>query len=104
MSDNLLDIDTTFARLYIPKAVLRGYHAWSVYYVGLMRRSPLALGLAVPIAIWRNKEIAYQFGATKKGCWQGKLVRWIGESLCWVIGQFVADREWKQLFKKETLA
>ncbi|MBK8200433.1 MAG: hypothetical protein IPK75_18955 [Acidobacteria bacterium] len=93
-----LAIDTEYSRQHISHITARGYHAWAVPYVRLMRRSPLATKAALPIARWRAEELAFQVGLRARPCWRGKVVRWVFEPLCWLIGLFVAESEYSQRY------
>lgn len=101
MSQDLLDLDLHFTARIHP-TVIRGYHAWAIPFVRLMRRSELATAIVKPFAVARALEIAYQLGAREVGSPLGKLVRWIGEPACFVIGLFVGASDWKGLYPKET--
>jgi hypothetical protein len=90
------DIEFTATRLS-PKTV-RGYQYWAVPYVKLMRRSALAEKLMYPLAVWRAEELAFQMGKREHGNWKGKLVRAIGEPICYAVGSFVGEQNWQQLW------
>lgn len=98
----LLSADLEFSRANISPITLRGYHVWAVPFVRLMRRSKLATNIAAPFAIWRAEELAYQMGLRKKPNWKGKMVRWIGEPLCFCIGLFVKQTDWHTLYNNQT--
>ena len=68
-----------------------------------MRASPVVTRLVTPVARWRAEEIAYLLGAQPRGNLAGKLVRWIGEPLCRLIGAFVSETDYQQLFHEETV-
>ncbi len=53
----------------------------------------------LPLATWRAHEVAFQMGVRDQGSYRGKVVRLIGESLCWVIGQFVKEQDWWTLYE-----
>jgi hypothetical protein len=94
------DIEFTATRLS-PKTV-RGYQYWAIPYVRLMRRSNLAEKIMFPLAVWRAEELAYKMGIRKQGNWRGKLVRLIGESICYSVGLFVGEQNWQQLWVDDT--
>ena len=71
---------------------LRGYRWWAVPFVRLMRKHKWIGPAVAPIAEARAKSID---GGSGLG---GKLIRWIGEPLCWTIGLFVEDHDWESLY------
>ena len=93
------DIEFTATRL--SAKTVRGYQYWAIPYVRLMRRSPLAEKVMYPLATWRADELAYRMGKREKGNWKGKIVRVIGESICYSIGMFVSEQNWQQLWVEE---
>lgn len=96
--------DMEFTRQQLPASMIRGYHLWAIPYVRLMRRSPLAEKIMHPLAQWRAEEVAYRMGVREKGNWKGKLLRWIGEPACLLIGQFVPEQNWEALWHENTSA
>jgi len=86
MAPSLQRLDIAFTLKRLSPATVRGYHFWAVPYVRLMKRSRLATALIAPLAQWRAIEIAYQMGERAKPHWRGKLMRVMGEPLCWALG------------------
>ena len=86
MPPNLQRLDIAFTLKHLSPATVRGYHFWAVPYVRVMKRSPLATRLMEPLARWRAEEIAYQMKARTKPHWRGRVVRLLGEPVCWVLG------------------
>lgn len=90
------DLEFTFSNL--STATIRGYQYWAIPYVKLMRRSPLAERIMFPLAKVRAEEIAYQIGLRPKGNIFGKVVRLIGESICFSVGMMVDQKDYEQLY------
>jgi hypothetical protein len=90
------DMEFTFQNL--SHKTVRGYQHWAIPYVRLMRKSPFAERIMYPLAKWRAEELAYQMGKVPKGNVKGKLVRLIGEPICFVIGNFVGEQNWQSLW------
>lgn len=90
------DMEYTFN--YLSPATVRGYQYWAIPYVKLMRKSPLAEKIMYPLMLARAEELAYQMGVLKKGNWAGKLVRLVFEPICFTIGLFVGEQNWKSLW------
>lgn len=101
LSDELFDLDVAFT-ITLPDSVVRGYHFLFVPYVRLMRKFQWAVAIAEPLARWRAEEVAYQMGCRKRGNWNGKIVRFVGENLCRVIGWFVSPTDWTVLNQEKT--
>lgn len=100
LSDDLLALDRAYT-LSLSDEVIRGYHVWAVPFVRMMRKHSLITKIALPLAIWRAEEIAYQMGVRQTPHYRGKAVRVIGESICWVIGHFVGATDWTILYKEQ---
>ena len=64
----------------------------------LMRRSRLAEQIMYPLARVRAEEIAFQAGRRAKGSISGKIVRLIGEPICYLIGSMVKQRDFAPLW------
>jgi len=62
------------------------YHAWAVAYVRLMKRSNLATRLIEPLARWRAEEISFRMKSRSRPHYRGRVVRWLGEPVCWLLG------------------
>ena len=90
------DMEYTFKRL--SPATVRGYQYWAIPYVKLMRRSPLAEKIMYPLMIARAEELAYKMGVLEKRNWAGVLVRLVFEPICFTIGLFVGEQDWKSLW------
>lgn len=104
MDQALWRADIAFTRQHLPAAMVRGYHLWAIPYVRLMRRSPWAEKLMLPLALWRAEEIAFRMGLREKGNWKGKLLRWTGEPVCWLIGKVTPEQDWESLWRENSTA
>ena len=94
--------DLRHAHGHMDQAVIEGYHRWAVPVVRWMRRDDwigrLTTAIAKPLATWRAMETAYVMGFADRRCWEGWLVRKVGEPLCWLIGQFDSNADWRSLY------
>ena len=90
------DLEFTFKNL--SPATIRGYQYWAIPYVKLMRKSKLAENIMRPLAMHRAKELAYKMGRSDKGSMFGKVVRLIGEPICFTVGLFVGEQNWQSLW------
>ena len=87
-----LAIDTKFSIQYLSDNTKIGYWLWACPLVGYMEKKyrtntdSLLIKVIKIMAQSRANEVAYQMGIRDKGDMLGKLVRWIGESTCYVLG------------------
>jgi len=86
MAPSLQRLDIAYTLRHLSPATVRGYHAWAVPYVRLMKRSPLATYMVEPLARWRAEEIAFRMKARSRPHYGGRAVRAVGEPLCWLLG------------------
>lgn len=98
MDKDLWEMDLEFTK-NISNETINGYHYWAIPYVELMRKHQWAVKLAQPLAQARAEEVAYQLGKRKNGNFFGKIVRLIGEPICFAIGMFVGEQDWQKLYK-----
>jgi hypothetical protein len=90
------DLEFTFKNL--SPTTVRGYQYWAIPYVKLMRKSKLAENIMRPLAMHRAQELSYQMGRSAKGSLFGKVVRLIGEPICFTVGLFVGEQNWQSLW------
>ncbi len=95
--------DLQFTAEYLPRATVRGYHFWAIPYVRLMRKSNLAEKFMWPLANHRAEELAYQMGVRSKPNYLGKIIRATLEPVCFVIGLFVKEQNYKSLYTAREL-
>lgn len=93
--------DVEYAHNYMSKTTLRGYRFWGVPLVKLMRKYFWIKKLVAPVAITRARYIARETGFL--GTIGGFLIRTIGEPACWVLGNFVKERNLLELYSAEEL-
>lgn len=92
LSEEIWRADMEFTRKNAPRAGIRGYHVWSAYYIRLMRKYPMFEKFIFTLAKWRAQELAYQMGVLPKGSLRGKLLRLVGEPICYIIGLFAGKK------------
>jgi hypothetical protein len=86
LSDGLWKADVFHSATRISPLTINGYQTWAIPYVRLMRRYKWAARIVAPLARARAEEVAYQIGRRAQPNFGGKLVRIIGEPICWLIG------------------
>ena len=102
------EADLRFTMANLSPTTVRGYHHWAIPYVELMRRDDrlgrFAEKVMLPLALHRAEELAHRMGvAGARPNWKGKLVRLVGEPICWTIGLFVDQKDYAHLYAKEGL-
>ena len=100
MSSVLWRADMEFTRRLSPQTV-RGYHLWAIPYVRFMRRHSWAASIMLPLAIARAQEVAFVVGVAQRGSALGKIIRLLGEPICWVLGAFVSQQDWQSLYRED---
>lgn len=89
MDRKLLISDLKYSRHHISDTTLLGYHFWAKPYVRLMKRSRLATAIIKPFGELRAQECAWQLCQADSGSIRGKVIRLVGEPLCFCIGLLV---------------
>lgn len=104
MSPTIMLADVMHARQHVPQEVIDGYHAWALDVVRWMRRDDwfgrLTVRMAKPLAEWRAKQAAHEMGWLDKPCWEGKVVRWMGEPICRFIGTRKGASNYRELYQE----
>jgi hypothetical protein len=80
--------DQAFAK-DVPAEIVAGYHFWAKPAVRWMRRSRLAVWLAVHIALPWARHMAFRMGATDHDCRAGRIIMVVGWPICRAIGRIV---------------
>jgi len=108
-----LAIDTEFSVKYLSDNTKIGYWLWACPLVGALERyykdktDSLLVKVIAFIAKARADEIAYLVGKKTKGNIQGKIVRLIGENVCFILGCIVRPfifkkfEKWLTIYSKE---
>lgn len=97
--DQYIDMEFTFRRL--SHIHVRGYLFWARGWVSKMRKSRPLRYRTLKIVLWRLNEIKYQLGLRDKPDWRGKIVRFVMENFCFIVGLFVPDTAESVIYKKE---
>lgn len=91
--------DIRYSRTNFSDRTMRGYHAWGVPYVKLMRKYPLFAALAKHPTRWFAEDIAYRMGVRDRRNLKGWMLREVFfRPLCSLIGVFAESRDWQALF------
>jgi hypothetical protein len=98
-------LDTQFTVQHLSYKTQCGYWLWAIPLVNWMSKhehstdwwSKFGIKMTTVFAKARAKEISYIMGGRNKGSIFGKLIRLIGEPLCWLLGNLVNDKKLNQL-------
>jgi hypothetical protein len=66
-----------------------------------MRKYQWAEAIMLPLVTCRAKEIAFKMGGAENPNYCGKVVRFFGEPLCWLLGQCTGEQNWEVLYEFE---
>jgi hypothetical protein len=92
-----------YSRKHFSEQTMRGYHAWGVPYVKLMRKSPLFAKLAEYPTQAFAQDIAYRMGVAAKPNYMGWALRELAfRPVCWSIGVFAKARDFQHLWTGKT--
>ena len=95
-------LDYRFTRDYLTPQHVNGYHLWAVWVVKQMRKGRM-VSFWKYIAQSRANEIAYIYGRRDKPDYVGKVVRTIGEPVCWFFGLFCKKTDWSTLYNEKEI-
>lgn len=96
--------DIRYSRENFSEQTMRGYHAWGVPYVRLMRKYPAFAKVASAPTRWFAEDIAYRMGVRNNPNRAGWALRELGfRPLCWTLGLFVKARDWQSLWRSDAL-
>lgn len=95
-SDYLLGL--RYVREHLTERHERGYHAWAISVVRTMRRSPRASEFWRKLAQARADHIAFVYGDLSRRNRFGALLCAIGHPVCYAIGGFVGEQDWRALY------
>jgi hypothetical protein len=98
-------LDTQFTAQHLSYKTQCGYWLWAIPLANWMSTHELStdwwskfgIKITMVFAKARAKEISYIMGGRDKGSIFGKLIRLIGEPLCWLLGHLVNDKKLNQL-------
>ena len=102
MSKEDVILDYRFTRDYLTPQHVNGYHLWAVWVVKQMRKGRM-VSFWKYIAQSRANEIAYIYGRRDKPDYVGKVVRTIGEPVCWFFGLFCKKTDWSTLYNEKEI-
>jgi hypothetical protein len=97
--------DLRYSRENFNDQTMRGYHAWGVPYVKLMRKYPAFAKIAAAPTRWFAEDIAYRMGVRAKPSYAGWALRELAfRPLCWTIGIVAKKRDYQSLWSSSAVA
>ena len=103
LSRELYRMDVMYTARYLSPTVVKGYHYWAIPVVQKMRKSDKLTKFMLYFTMKRAEEIAHIVNPAKypKSSIAGKIIKNVGEALCYGIGLFVNNSDYKVLYKGE---
>lgn len=103
LSKELYRMDVIYTSRHLSPTVIKGYHYWAIPTVRLMRKSNKLTKFMMYFTMKRAEEIAHIVNPKKytKSTISGKIIKNVGEALCYGIGLFVNNSDYKVLYKGE---
>jgi len=94
ISEKIYLADDEYAKKYIDKETMAGYHFWARPLVGLMQKSKLVTRGVMVLAIPWSEHMAYLVGEREEDNSFGNFVNKIGVPVCRLLGKFLAIVKW----------
>ena len=103
LDKELYRMDVVYTARHLSPTVVKGYHYWAIPTVQKMRNSTALTNFMLYFTLKRAEEIAHIVNPTKypKTSITGKIIKNVGEALCYGIGLFVNNSDYKVLYKGE---
>jgi hypothetical protein len=103
LSRELYRMDVLYTARHLSPTVVKGYHYWAIPVVRKMRKSDRLTQFMLYFTMKRAEEIAHIVNPAKypKSSIAGKIIKNVGEALCYGIGLFVNNSDYKALYKGE---
>lgn len=100
LDNDIYQMDLDYSASHFSKDAIKGYHAWAIPVVKMMRESPeVSSDIISPLVNDLMEEIAYRSGKSDKGNEVGKIFLEEGVPLFERIGVLIEDPNWQSLFK-----
>jgi len=105
LSTDLYRMDVLYTARDLSKTLVRGYHYWAIPMVPVIRRNKFVCGVFKYLTVKRAEEIAHIVNPEKytKTTISGKLVKNVGEAICYAIGLFVKQKDYTVLYNEKSV-
>ncbi len=105
LSRDLYRMDVVYTARDLPTTIVRGYHYWAIPMVPVIRKNKLVCSIFEYLTIKRAEEIAHIVDPTAypKSTITGKLIKTVGEAICYGIGKFVKQKDYSVLYNGKSV-
>tara|TARA_A100001015_G_scaffold289341_1_gene361128 strand:- start:3911 stop:6328 length:2418 start_codon:yes stop_codon:yes gene_type:complete len=105
LSRDLYRMDVLYTARDLPATLVRGYHYWAIPMVPVIRRNKFVCGVFEYLTVKRAEEIAHIVDPIKhtKTTIAGKIIKNVGEAICYAIGLFVKQKDYTVLYNEKSV-
>jgi len=105
LSEELYKMDMYYTKRNLSETTVRGYHYWAIPMVPLIRKNNLVCNISKYLAVKRAEEIAHIIDPVvyPKSTITGKLIKTVGEAICYGIGKFVKQKDYSVLYNGKSV-
>jgi len=105
LSRDLYRMDVLYTARDLPATLVRGYHYWAIPMVPVIRRNKFVCAVFEYLTVKRAEEIAHIVDPIKhtKTTIAGKIIKNVGEAICYVIGLFVRQKDYTVLYNEKSV-
>ena len=105
LSQDLYRMDVVYTARDLPETLVRGYHYWAIPMVPIIRTNKLVCNIFQYLTVKRAEEIAHIIDPIKypKSTIAGKIIKNVGELICYGIGIFVKQKDYSVLYNGKSV-
>lgn len=105
LSLDLYRMDVLYTARNLPKILVRGYHYWAIPMVPILRKNKIVCDIFQYLTLKRAEEIAHIMNPIKypKTTISGKVIKNVGEVICYAIGLFVKQKDYTVLYNEKSV-
>ena len=105
LSQDLYRMDVVYTARKLPTTLVRGYHYWAVPMVPIIRKNKLVCDIFEYLTLKRAEEIAHIVDPITypKSTFTGRLIKTVGEAICYGIGKFVKQKDYSVLYNGKSV-
>lgn len=105
LSRDLYRMDVVYTARELPDTLVRGYHYWAIPMVPVIRKNKLVCDIFEYLTLKRAEEIAHIVDPITypKSTFTGRLIKTVGEAVCYGIGKFVKQKDYSVLYNGKSV-
>ena len=105
LAEELYKMDMYYTKRNLSETTVRGYHYWAIPMVPLIRKNNLVCSISKYLAVKRAEEIAHIINPLSypKSTITGRLIKTVGEAICYGIGKFVKQKDYSVLYNEKSV-